>query len=109
MPFHIIVTRFIILIRLGVVILNLIKTIFIILASVYTVILIIFSILTKKPFKALIYNGLFGLFSFVLIDLTSFLTGIWIPINDFTVAISLLGGLPGVILLIIARFLLFCV
>ena len=108
MPFHIIVTSFIILIRLGVVILNLIKTIFIILASAYSVLLIIFSILTKRPFKALLYNGFFGLFSFILIDLTALFTGIWIPINDYTVAVSLLGGLPGVILLVIARFLLFC-
>ncbi|MBR6573192.1 MAG: pro-sigmaK processing inhibitor BofA family protein [Clostridia bacterium] len=88
---------------------DLIKIIFIIIAVIYSILLIVFSILTKKPFKSLLYNALIGLFLFIFIDLTAFFTGVWIPINDYTVAISILGGLPGVLLLAVARFLLFCV
>lgn len=108
MPFHIVKNIFIILIRLGVVSLNLIKIIFITVTAVYLVLLVVFSILTKKPLKTLLYNALIGLFAFALVDLTAIFTDIWIPINDYTVAISLLGGFPGVILLVAARFLLFC-
>ncbi len=109
MPFHIVEYNFIILNRLGVVSLNLIKIIFITVVCIYLSLLITFAILTKRPLKALLYNSILGLFFFIIVDLTSFFTGIWIPINDFTVIISALGGCPGVILLIIARFLLFYV
>ena len=108
MPFHIILRTLIIFNRLGVVRLNIIKISFIVLSSIYLIILIFFSILTKKPFKTLLFNGALGLFCFVIVDLTAIFTGLWIPINDYTVGISLLGGIPGVVLLIIARFLLFC-
>lgn len=107
MPFHIVGYNLIILNRLGVVSLNLIRIIFIAISVMYLILLVLFSILTRKPFKTLIYNASIGLFAFIMIDLTAFLTGVWIPINDYTVVISLLGGVPGVVLLIIARFLLF--
>ena len=97
------------IISFGVVSLNIIKIIFVSIAILYLTLLIVLSIITKRPFKALLYNGILGLFLFVIVDLTSIFTGIWIPINDYTVTISVLGGWPGVMLLIISRFLLFCV
>ena len=107
MPFHIVRETFIILIRLWGVFLNIIKIVFIVTSVIYLVLFVAFCILTKKPFKTILFNAVVGLFAFVIIDLTSIFTGVWIPINDYTVAVSILGGFPGTLLLVIARFLLF--
>ena len=89
--------------------LNIIKSIFVVITVIYLVLFVAFCILTKKPFKTILFNAIVGLFAFVIIDLTSVFTGVWIPINEYTVAVSVLGGLPGTIFLALARFLIFCV
>ena len=86
---------------------NMLKIIFTVIAAIYLIILLIFAIMTKTPIKTILFNGLLGIFLFSIIDLTSPLTGFWIPINNFTLLISLFGGPPAVLLLLALRFLIF--
>lgn len=72
---------------------------------VYLIVLLVLAALTKKPFKALLFNALSGIFLFAVIDLTSAFSGLWIPVNEFTAAAAGLGGVPGILLIIAIQFL----
>ena len=68
-----------------------------VLIGISSLFLLIFSILNKKPFRTLFINILFGLFTLSIINLTKKLTGIFIPINWYTVIGSSFYGLPFII------------
>lgn len=63
-------------------------------------------LIKHKTIRAVIFlNSFSGLFSMFVINLTSFLSGIFIPINSISVLMSSLLGIPGVCLFLLIDFL----
>lgn len=60
-----------------------------------------------KPVRIFLLNAGLGIWMFALINLTSFLTGVRIPVNPAGALCSALGGLPGTVLLLLFRYWLF--
>ncbi len=55
----------------------------------------IFALKSKKPFKVLLFNAFMGLTLLAIIDLTSKFTGVYIPINEYTVTGSAVFSIPA--------------
>ncbi|MBR7132819.1 MAG: pro-sigmaK processing inhibitor BofA family protein [Clostridia bacterium] len=67
-------------------------------------VILIFAIKSKKPFKALILNAILGVAVLGIVDLSSKLTGVYIPINEYTVLGSSIYGLPAICGFLLLRF-----
>lgn len=61
--------------------------------------LLIFGFCLKggKPFKYLLINAAAGIAAFAVIDLLSFFTGVYIPVNPYTAGGAAMYGVPCVI------------
>ena len=59
----------------------------------------------KKPLFKAFLSMLMGITALVIVNLTTFLTGVKIPISLFTVGVSAGGGLPGITLLLFLNLL----
>lgn len=59
----------------------------------------------KKPLFKAFLSMLMGISALVIVNLTTFLTGVNIPISLFTVGVSAGGGLPGITLLLFLNLL----
>ena len=68
---------------------------------IYLICYLIFAKLTKKFFKTIFLTGFIGIGLLILIRLFGSYIGVFIPINIYTVTVSGLAGLPGVILLLL--------
>lgn len=73
-------------------------------------ILIILSVIqklgkNKKPVLRAFVSMIVGLCSLVAVNITSFLTGVSIPVSIFTVGVSASCGIPGVTLLLFLNLL----
>ncbi|MBE6761854.1 MAG: hypothetical protein E7551_06165 [Ruminococcaceae bacterium] len=79
------------------------KIIFICLCVVYGFLYFIFAVGTNKPFKTIIFYAFIGLAGLTLVNLTSKLSNVFIPINAYTLSISALLGLPGTISLLLLQ------
>ncbi len=71
----------------------------------YLVIIMIFTIINiigknKKPVKKAFFSSVFGFLSLVLVNIASIFTNVTIPISLLSIAISVIGGLPGVTLML---------
>lgn len=64
----------------------------------------IFAVKKGKPLKTVFIGAFCGLAAMLIINLTKGLTGVMIPVNPITVTISGLMGIPGVMGLIILKF-----
>ena len=53
----------------------------------------------KKPFKRAFLSMFVGLLTLAAVDLTSGLSGLYIPVTSLSLIISVFGGAPGVALL----------
>lgn len=67
-------------------------------------VILIFAIKSKKPFKTLLLNAISGIAVLGIIDLSSKLTGVYIPINEYTVLGGSVYGLPAVCGFLLLRF-----
>jgi len=72
--------------------------------SIILLIIICFAIKSKRPFFTLFFNALIGLLMLCIIDFTVAITGVFIPINQYTVAGTSIFGIPAVILFLILKF-----
>ena len=59
----------------------------------------------KKPLFKAFLSMLMGITALIIVNLTTFLTGVNIPISLFTVGVSAGGGLPGITLLLFLNLL----
>lgn len=75
--------------------------------AVFTIIYLFLLVLTKKPFKYFFINALCGAWCFAVMELTSFYTGLHIPLNYVTALTSGILGIPGVALLQIMKYIIF--
>ena len=77
--------------------------VFIVLGITYFYILIL-SIKSRKPLKFLFLNTFSGIFIICLIRLTQKFTGVFLPINQYTIICSSTLGIPGIIGILILNF-----
>lgn len=64
----------------------------------------IFAVKNGKPLKTVFSGAFCGLAAMLIINLTEGLTGVMLPVNPMTVTVSGLMGIPGVMGLIILKF-----
>ena len=55
----------------------------------------------KKPFKRALLSMLTGVLTLILVNILSGMTGVYIPVTRLTLLSSLVGGVPGVALLVL--------
>ena len=72
--------------------------------SVFLFVILGFAIKTKKSFRILLFNVFMGWTTLAIIDLTAKFTGVYIPINEYTVTGCGVFGIPAVIIFLIFRF-----
>lgn len=71
----------------------------------YLVVILIFTIINiigknKRPVKKAITSSILGFLSLVLVNVASIFTNVTVPISLLSIAISVIGGLPGVTLML---------
>ena len=54
----------------------------------------------KRPFKRSFISMCIGILTLLLINLTSSFTGVYIPVSLLSILISVIGGVPGVTLIL---------
>ena len=79
------------------------KIIFICTCVIYGFLYFIFAAGTKKPFKTIFLYAFLGILGFVAVNLTTKFSGVYIPINAYTLGTSAALGLPGTISLLILK------
>lgn len=60
---------------------------------------------TKHFIKSLLMSAVQGIFALFAVNAVGIVSGVTIAVNNFTVAVSCIGGVPGVILLLLMRLL----
>ncbi len=58
---------------------------------------------TKHFFKSVIMSAIQGIFALFAVNAVGIVSGVTIAVNGITIAISCIGGVPGVILLLLLR------
>ena len=79
------------------------KISFIVLFVIYFVLMLVFALLEKRTISTIIKFMVLGVTVLVLINLTSPLTKISLPVNLYTVLGSACMGVPGVITLLLLK------
>ena len=74
--------------------------------SIFLLCILFFSIKSHKFLKTIFLNAFFGLSILAIMDLTSKFTGIFIPINEFSVTGISLFGIPAVCGFLVLRIIL---
>ncbi len=82
------------------------KAYFIIILSVFSLCILFFALKSHKFFKTLIFNAFLGICILVIIDLTAEFTGIYIPVNPYTVGAGASFGVPAITLLLVLQILI---
>lgn len=73
------------------------KIFIIVVISIYLLSMLILSARCKKAFKLLFLNAIIGIFVLLILYFTKKYTGISLAINKFTVSVSSIFGIVGVI------------
>lgn len=55
----------------------------------------------KKPFKRAFLSMLGGIAVLALVDILAGVTGVFVPVTNFTLLMSAIGGMPGVAVLVL--------
>ncbi|MBR2040094.1 MAG: pro-sigmaK processing inhibitor BofA family protein [Clostridia bacterium] len=82
------------------------KAFFIVIFSVFALAVLFFMVKSHKLFRTLIFNAFLGLCVLAIIDLTSKMTGLYIPINWYSVGGTAIFGIPAVCLLLVLQILI---
>ncbi len=61
---------------------------------------------SRHFFRCLFLSALSGIGSLFAVNVLSQMTGIFIGINEITLTVSALGGIPSVILMLVTRYLM---
>lgn len=59
--------------------------------------ILFFSMISRKFFKTIFLNAILGLITIVIINLSSKFTGVYIPLNYYTVLGGISLGIPSII------------
>lgn len=79
------------------------KTIFIFVCVIYGFLYFIFAVGTNKPFKTILLYAFLGIAGLTAVNLTAKLSGVYIPVNPYTVGTSAALGLPGTVSLLLIK------
>lgn len=79
------------------------KIIFICFCVIYGFLYFIFAVGTNKPFKTIFLYAFLGVAGLVLVNLTSSFSGVYIPVNAYTLGSTAALGLPGTISLLMLK------
>lgn len=71
--------------------------------AVFTLVILFFAIKSRKFFRTLLFNAFLGISILALIDLTSFFTGMHIPVNWCSVGGCGVFGVPAVCFFLILQ------
>lgn len=80
------------------------KDIFLGFSCIFGIIILIFSLISKNKFKILLLNALSGVLILLIINITSEFTGVYLPINKYTVTYCTVFGTFGNVLFILLKF-----
>ena len=80
------------------------KYVVILVLSIFILIILGFEIKSKKPLRILFFNAFLGIVSLAIINLTSKFSGVYIPINEYTVTGCGIFGIPAVSFFLIFKF-----
>ncbi len=75
---------------------NTFNIIFIAILSLHTLVILFFALKSHKFFKTLLFNAFLGLCVLAIIDLTAKYSGLYIPLNPYSVISSGVFGIPAV-------------
>lgn len=75
--------------------------------GIYLLVYLIMLLISQKPFKYFFINAFLGVWSFLILELTSFYTGLHIPLNYVTAGITAVCGVPGVVFIEILKYIIF--
>jgi hypothetical protein len=79
------------------------KVIFICFCALYGFLYFIFAVTTKLPFKTILFYSFLGLAGVIAVNLSSAFSGVYIPVNFYTIGTASVLGIPGTISLLILR------
>lgn len=79
------------------------KTVFICICVIYGFLYFIFAVGTKKPFKTIFFYAFLGVLGLIAVNITAKFSGVYIPVNTYTIASSAALGMPGTITLLILK------
>ena len=82
------------------------ETFFIILFSSFALAILFFMIKSHKLWRMLVFNAFLGLCVLSIINLTGKLTGLYVPINWYSVGGTAVFGIPMVSLLLILQIII---
>ena len=82
---------------------QLIKIFFVFLLIIYVIAALINIRKMKKPLTFLGLQTAIALFFFLIVNLTGFATNLYIPVNEATVIGGFLGGVPFLVLVLLAK------
>ena len=68
--------------------------------AIYFFVLLVIAVKTQKTLKTIASGAFSGIAALTLVDITSVFTGVFIPLNMWTVGSSAAFGIPGVISLL---------
>lgn len=71
------------------------------LLSVFAIILLFLHIKSHRPLRSVAVNALIGIAALAAVNLTSRFSGVYIPLNIYTVPFSALFGIPAVCTVIV--------
>ena len=75
------------------------------LAAIALVVVLALLIRLRRFWGGLLFSALSGMGALWAVNASGAFTGVFLPLNLFSLAVSLAGGIPGVILLLIFRLL----
>ena len=82
------------------------SVVFISLLSVFAFVLIIIYIKSRRPIRSAVLNALLGLAALAAVNLTARFTGVYIPINIYSLPGAAIFGLPAVCAFVLIQMLI---
>lgn len=73
------------------------------LAVIYGFVYLVLASKTGRPIRTILIFALLGIIAMTVLNLTSAYSGVYIPVNGYTVGVNAALGLPGTIGLLLLR------
>lgn len=81
-----------------------VKYIIISVLAITALIILFFAIKSRKFIRTLLLNAFLGIIAIIVINLTKKFSGVYIPVNYWTLGIGGALGLPGVVGILLSNF-----
>ena len=71
--------------------------------GLFALILFVLHIKSRRPFRSAVINAVLGILALLAVNLTARFTGVYIPVNIYSLPAAALFGIPAVCVLIIVQ------